>query len=165
MRLKRRMTMELKFRVAARIAKPVHEVFEAVADPAQLSQCQSDNRCLLFAQTCQNRRTCRDRPPSACHPRRRLCFHRTIAEMRAMIRHPRAFAFAPSAAALAGGRSRLHARWPRCTILGRLARHRVQRSLFLRQSSPRAGCDGARRFRPALPLPRLPRPHRLPTRV
>ena len=29
--------MELKFRVAARIAKPVHEVFEAVADPAQLS--------------------------------------------------------------------------------------------------------------------------------
>ncbi len=30
--------MELKFRVAARIAKPVHEVFEAVADPGQLSQ-------------------------------------------------------------------------------------------------------------------------------
>lgn len=30
--------MELKFRVAARIAKPVHEVFEAVADPATLSQ-------------------------------------------------------------------------------------------------------------------------------
>src|SRR5687768_2022863 len=30
--------MELKFRVAARIAKPVHEVFEAVADPKQLSQ-------------------------------------------------------------------------------------------------------------------------------
>ena len=30
--------MELKFRVAARIAKPVHEVFEAVADPDQLSQ-------------------------------------------------------------------------------------------------------------------------------
>src|SRR3546814_11101784 len=30
--------MELKFRVAARIAKPVHEVFEAVADPAQLSE-------------------------------------------------------------------------------------------------------------------------------
>ena len=29
--------MELKFRVAAQIAKPVHEVFEAVADPAQLS--------------------------------------------------------------------------------------------------------------------------------
>lgn len=29
--------MELKFRVAARIAKPVHEVFEAVADPAKLS--------------------------------------------------------------------------------------------------------------------------------
>ena len=29
--------MELKFRVAARIAKPVHDVFEAVADPAQLS--------------------------------------------------------------------------------------------------------------------------------
>ena len=29
--------MELKFRVAARIAKPVHQVFEAVADPAQLS--------------------------------------------------------------------------------------------------------------------------------
>lgn len=29
--------MELKFRVAARIAKPVHEVFGAVADPAQLS--------------------------------------------------------------------------------------------------------------------------------
>ena len=29
--------MELKFRVAARIAKPVHEVFEAVADPDQLS--------------------------------------------------------------------------------------------------------------------------------
>lgn len=29
--------MELKFRVAARIAKPVHEVFEAVADPTQLS--------------------------------------------------------------------------------------------------------------------------------
>ena len=29
--------MELKFRVAARIARPVHEVFEAVADPAQLS--------------------------------------------------------------------------------------------------------------------------------
>src|SRR3546814_15124508 len=37
MRLKRRMVMELKFRVAARIAKPVHEVFEAVADPAKLS--------------------------------------------------------------------------------------------------------------------------------
>lgn len=30
--------MELKFRVAARIAKPVHQVFEAVADPAQLSK-------------------------------------------------------------------------------------------------------------------------------
>jgi uncharacterized protein YndB with AHSA1/START domain len=30
--------MELKFRVAARIAKPVHEVFEAVADPRQLSE-------------------------------------------------------------------------------------------------------------------------------
>jgi len=29
--------MELKFRVAARIARPVREVFEAVADPAQLS--------------------------------------------------------------------------------------------------------------------------------
>ena len=29
--------MELKFRVAARIAKPVHDVFEAVADPKQLS--------------------------------------------------------------------------------------------------------------------------------
>ena len=29
--------MELKFRVAARIARPVHEVFEAVADPGQLS--------------------------------------------------------------------------------------------------------------------------------
>ena len=29
--------MDLKFRVAARIAKPVHEVFEAVADPDQLS--------------------------------------------------------------------------------------------------------------------------------
>ena len=29
--------MELKFRVAARVAKPVHEVFEAVADPDQLS--------------------------------------------------------------------------------------------------------------------------------
>lgn len=29
--------MELKFRVAARIAKPVHAVFEAVADPRQLS--------------------------------------------------------------------------------------------------------------------------------
>ncbi len=29
--------MELKFRVAARIAKPVEEVFEAVADPARLS--------------------------------------------------------------------------------------------------------------------------------
>src|SRR5918993_1994267 len=30
--------MELKFRVAARIAKPVDDVFEAVADPDQLSQ-------------------------------------------------------------------------------------------------------------------------------
>ena len=30
--------MDLKFRVAARIAKPVHDVFEAVADPGQLSQ-------------------------------------------------------------------------------------------------------------------------------
>ena len=30
--------MELKFRVAARIAKPVHTVFEAVADPRQLSR-------------------------------------------------------------------------------------------------------------------------------
>ena len=30
--------MDLKFRVAARIGKPVHEVFEAVADPQQLSQ-------------------------------------------------------------------------------------------------------------------------------
>ena len=29
--------MDLKFRVAARISKPVHQVFEAVADPAQLS--------------------------------------------------------------------------------------------------------------------------------
>ena len=29
--------MELKFKVAARISKPVHEVFEAVADPAKLS--------------------------------------------------------------------------------------------------------------------------------
>ncbi|HVM22983.1 MAG TPA: SRPBCC family protein [Sphingomicrobium sp.] len=30
--------MDLKFRVAGRIAKPVHEVFEAVVDPQQLSQ-------------------------------------------------------------------------------------------------------------------------------
>ena len=30
--------MELKFRVAARISRPVHEVFEAVADPNQLSE-------------------------------------------------------------------------------------------------------------------------------
>jgi len=30
--------MDLKFRVAARIARPVHEVFEAVADPGQLSE-------------------------------------------------------------------------------------------------------------------------------
>lgn len=30
--------MELKFRVAGRIAKPVAEVFEAVVDPAQLSR-------------------------------------------------------------------------------------------------------------------------------
>ena len=30
--------MDLKFRVAARIAKPVHLVFEAVADPEQLSE-------------------------------------------------------------------------------------------------------------------------------
>ena len=30
--------MELKFRVAARIARPVHEVFEAVADPELLSR-------------------------------------------------------------------------------------------------------------------------------
>ena len=29
--------MELKFRVFAHISKPVHEVFEAVADPARLS--------------------------------------------------------------------------------------------------------------------------------
>ncbi|MFC4294406.1 SRPBCC family protein [Novosphingobium tardum] len=29
--------MDLKFRVFAHIAKPLHEVFEAVADPAQLS--------------------------------------------------------------------------------------------------------------------------------
>ena len=30
--------MELKFRVAARIDKPVHDVFEAVADPDQISR-------------------------------------------------------------------------------------------------------------------------------
>src|SRR4029453_13996643 len=30
--------MDLSFRVAARIARPVHDVFEAVADPAQLSE-------------------------------------------------------------------------------------------------------------------------------
>ena len=30
--------MDLKFRVAARIARPVHEVFEAVADPQKLSR-------------------------------------------------------------------------------------------------------------------------------
>jgi uncharacterized protein YndB with AHSA1/START domain len=30
--------MELKFKVSARIAKPVEEVFEAVADPAKLSR-------------------------------------------------------------------------------------------------------------------------------
>ena len=29
--------MDLKFRVAARVARPVHEVFEAVADPGRLS--------------------------------------------------------------------------------------------------------------------------------
>ncbi len=29
--------MELKFRVSGRISRPVHEVFEAVADPAELS--------------------------------------------------------------------------------------------------------------------------------
>lgn len=29
--------MDLKFRVSAMVSKPVHEVFEAVADPAQLS--------------------------------------------------------------------------------------------------------------------------------
>lgn len=30
--------MELKFRVAARVSRPVHEVFEAVADPDKLSR-------------------------------------------------------------------------------------------------------------------------------
>jgi uncharacterized protein YndB with AHSA1/START domain len=30
--------MDLKFRVAARISRPVHEVFEAVADPGKLSR-------------------------------------------------------------------------------------------------------------------------------
>lgn len=30
--------MDLKFKVAARISRPVHEVFEAVADPQQLSR-------------------------------------------------------------------------------------------------------------------------------
>src|SRR5215213_6720955 len=30
--------MDLKFRVAARISRPVHDVFEAVADPQQLSE-------------------------------------------------------------------------------------------------------------------------------
>ena len=30
--------MEINFRVSGRIAMPVEEVFEAVADPAQLSQ-------------------------------------------------------------------------------------------------------------------------------
>ena len=30
--------MELKFKVAGRIAKPVHEVFEAVANPSELSR-------------------------------------------------------------------------------------------------------------------------------
>lgn len=30
--------MDLKFRVAARISRPVHDVFEAVADPDRLSQ-------------------------------------------------------------------------------------------------------------------------------
>ena len=30
--------MDLKFRVAARISRPVHEVFEAVVDPQKLSQ-------------------------------------------------------------------------------------------------------------------------------
>ena len=30
--------MELKFEVSTRVGKPVHEVFEAVADPAKLSQ-------------------------------------------------------------------------------------------------------------------------------
>ena len=29
--------MELKFKVSAHVARPVHEVFEAVADPAKLS--------------------------------------------------------------------------------------------------------------------------------
>ena len=29
--------MDLKYRVAARISRPEHEVFEAVADPAKLS--------------------------------------------------------------------------------------------------------------------------------
>lgn len=29
--------MELKFRVAARVSRPVHEVYEAIADPARLS--------------------------------------------------------------------------------------------------------------------------------
>ncbi len=29
--------MDLKFKIAGRIARPVHEVFEAVADPAKLS--------------------------------------------------------------------------------------------------------------------------------
>ena len=30
--------MDLRFRVTGRIARPVHEVFEAVADPGQLSK-------------------------------------------------------------------------------------------------------------------------------
>ena len=30
--------MDLKFRVAARVSRPPHDVFEAVADPAQLSR-------------------------------------------------------------------------------------------------------------------------------
>ena len=36
--------MDLKFRVAARVAKPVHEVFEAVADPEQIVELFHDRR-------------------------------------------------------------------------------------------------------------------------
>ena len=36
--------MDLKFRVAARIARPVHEVFEAVADPGQAVELFHDRR-------------------------------------------------------------------------------------------------------------------------
>lgn len=61
--------MELRFKVSGRIARAVNEVFEAVADPGQLTRYKWWRWCRIGASSSDGRRVIRDLArPTATRP-------------------------------------------------------------------------------------------------